>query len=304
MHISCTAAFSYLRCEVELPCAPSSFNFNFPGNKPDGLPIPNDGFSVFEKADAEILCIRAHALADYALIGPEMSVKDIYHLLHKLKSFLSALNNWHSNLAPHAWFPLFKDLKTSDSWTATDDTQLRMQHLYYETEELILRPVLFLLLHSQPIREAALAVTAGVEGRTRASPFNQMLNKQVATQFQVLNQRHFVCLITRIRLCLEPKSTRPILSEVGWLKRQTCFTLALLLIASRRLESYGVEPANHSDSDALINGSIELLANDGLCDGASKIYATTLQHCRAQHRGGAADLGRTEIQEKFQFQVS
>jgi hypothetical protein len=280
-------AFSRLRCEVEVSFAPSVFDLPLNAYSYDQITAQNGPLPALDEADADILRIRAYACADSALVSADMSVKDICSLLEKLASSLSALDNWHSRLTPSLDFTLSTSLDFTNSSTPGNDARLRMQYLYYEAKELILRPTLFLLLHSQPIHEEMLTATTGEEV---GGVFEHMLGAHVVAQLREMNERHRECLIIRSRLCLNAISTSPRASEIGWLKRQTCFTLALLLIASSRVESHAVGLTHMSDSVAAVNQTINFLANDALCGESSKVSAAILRSCRSEDDNGAALL--------------
>lgn len=239
--------------------------------------------SEFYAADDALLHIRQRACADHALLHEDMSVLDVCAFQTKLSAAQQALRQWHATLPSHLHFPIYPDHEHQTSQTplsAEHGGRRRLQYSYYETEELLLRPSLFILLHVRSAQNTQ-AMALDVSGS-----LDNVMSEHVASQLREASLRHRVSMLVRVRLCLDPSIGQPHLFEIGWLKRQTCATLALMLIASERVSRISNAPrgpgADETSLVAVIDMIEEFLSQDKLCSDVSKVYLGLLRKIRRQ----------------------
>ncbi|KAF5627225.1 C6 zinc finger domain protein [Fusarium tjaetaba] len=280
IRIAAIMFLSRLRCEIDIPFAPVSFELPIATTLTDQMPL-EDGLShVATQNGTDILCIQGHACAQFQLLRPEASVADLHGFQRSISSMLTALEEWRfrSRLGVDQDSDTSPGQRDSDIESHQGEVQQQMQTLYYETKELILRPSLYLVLHSRHIEEAwATASTEGEEPRS----FEKLLTSHVTSQLQAMVSQHRALLLRRIHLCLGNVLNRPSpkLPDVGWLKHQTCLTLALLLVASNRVQ-HGV--GDDHDIDLVVERAVNFLAHDGLRSEESGIAADILRNYQAQ----------------------
>ncbi|KAF5241037.1 hypothetical protein FANTH_9254 [Fusarium anthophilum] len=276
IRIAAIMFLSRLRCELDIPFAPISFELALATTLTDQIPIEGSLLNVISQSGTDILGIQGHACVEFQLLRPEASVADLHNFQKSISSMLTALEEWRLRLR----FDVDQDSDASlEQRDSHDDShqgevEKQMRTLYYETKELILRPSLYLVLHSRHIEGAA---TGGEEPRS----FEELLASHVITQLQAMVSQHRVLLLRRIRLCVGNAldRSRPKLPDVGWLKHQTCFTLTLLLVASSRVQ-HGV--GDNHDIDLVVEQAVNFLAHDGLRSEESGIAADVLRNHQAQ----------------------
>lgn len=277
---------SRLRFEIELPFAPGSVQLSSEDHFPNQTEQENGSLIITSQTQADILRIRGNASVNSQLFHPDSSIADLQYLQTKITSLLSALEEWRTRLP----FAVKLDSDTSvehrDSHLDIHYVNVRkqMQDLYYETKELILRPSLYLVLHSHHLHGVQ-AMEPGEGGESRT--FEDLLATHLMTQLQDMVAHHRLLLLERTRLFLgaSQRGPRSRLPEVGWLKHQTCFTLALLLIASSRVQcdcggSLGMGLAGINDA---VGQVIDFLTHDDLGSEESRIAADILR----KHHGAS-----------------
>ncbi|KFA71308.1 hypothetical protein S40288_06711 [Stachybotrys chartarum IBT 40288] len=203
---------------------------------------------------------------------------------HFLAGILAAhkdLQSWHAELPPHLRIFLGPDSLSLDQVAGPDanhDGRQQLRYSYRETEELILRPSLFLLLHVQCLQRTR------PDTEDRPETLKHVLEEHITAQLRKTNVKHRAALLSRLQLCLEPNFPGALLLEIGWLRRQTCAALSLLSIASdRACDHYGDwVSSGTAPLDGMVALAEEFFIQDSLCSDTSQVYLDLLRQHRSQ----------------------
>ncbi|VUC30083.1 unnamed protein product [Clonostachys rosea] len=226
----CTSLLSRLRCEVtySLPC--TSYNLR------DGSESPEIK-STLTRSLYSLLLIRQSILGASTTIGTEMSVQELGTLHQKIIAAVQSLDDWYTRL-PDSSKSLLADPLTGSPEIPTERPEVEsqcnlLQWQYLEARELVLRPSLYLALHTLP--SLRISITPGTP--SYQAGLSDVVQQYYMTQFHSMMIQHRNLILNRLRFFLNyehsnPSPSQVISLEMGWFKIQTSLSLGLMLIAS------------------------------------------------------------------------
>jgi hypothetical protein len=266
------SSLSRLRDEIQQPLAPSTVQHYETNALFDHDDNQDELYLVPQRTIFDLLQIRAQACANGALTNLQLPLKRLHDLQKKVSATLKALDRWHAVILSR--WPQFDDLVTAEHVSTAignDRAWLRVQALYLETRELVLRPSLFLVLHSDIVLNAEES-----QAINETDPLETVLAKYLSTQLRSIASQHRSALVSRTLWCLGTIREQVYLPEMGWLKCQTYFTLGMLLVASAQLPS-GPPGASLADMKDLVARLVQALELDSICGTEANAFADILR---------------------------
>lgn len=252
----------------------------------DTTPVAPSVFDIqFCSADIFLLQIRQRAARDFTMLHKEMTVPAVHAASKETLATEAALREWRVALPPHLQFPI-DPVDQADVLAhagTVESGRCRLQYAYFETEELILRQSLYMLLNVR-----ALQSIPDIPPESSRS-FEDVLTRHTVALLREMAVRHRMSMLHRVRLCLDPLAGRHSLLDIGWLKRQTCITMTLMLLASAQVSSAdgashptwsGRDTASPAPTVSMIE---DFFSRDELCRDVSRAYLDLLRGVRERN---------------------
>ncbi|KAL2205670.1 hypothetical protein CC79DRAFT_1055464 [Sarocladium strictum] len=261
-----------LRDEIQQPLAPSTIQYYETNELCDHNDSQDESLLVPHRTIQDLLQIRAQACANAAHTNSQLPLKRLHALQQKVSATLKALDQWHAVILSR--WPHFDDPVTAEhvaTAKGNDRAWLRVQALYLETRELVLRPSLFLVLHSDIMLNAEES-----QAISEADPLENVLAKYLSTQLRSIASQHHSALVSRTLWCLETIREQVYLPEMGWLKCQTHFALGMLLVASAQSPSGSTE-SSLAETKHLVAQLVQSLELESVCSTEARKFAELLR---------------------------